>query len=700
MRAFKFLYILFFVASCHSVFADRKTDSLYKLLSTRIADTARIDVYNEFCWPVYSFSNIDSSLKYGEKAIELSSKIGDTIRLIIAYRRVGIAYINKADHKNALSYQLKSYNLARAINYKKGIASALNNMSVIYLNISDFKKAIDYGLQSQRIQEELKDSSNLFQAYYNTALLFKNIEDLKNAKQFYIKAYNIAKHRGESDQQAFAMAGLATIFKKEKKYETSQYYYLRAEQLFKADNHLQGLSEVYINLGGLYAQWDAVLKNIQLRKALAYYSKAYSINQQYHNQITASNILGNMAHAYVKLDKTDSVIYYASRAVELATQVGDKAEVVFSAKLLSDAYLKKGNYPLSIKYLNIHISLKDSIFNYEKQKDIEQKQMKFDFEKKMISDSLRVVEEKRTTTEKLNREKTIRYSLILFVILLVAFSFIMFNRFKVIKKQKNIILEQKDVVEEKQKEIIDSINYAKRIQHALLANENLLNNFIPDHFVFFKPKDIVSGDFYWATKKEDRFYLAVCDSTGHGVPGAFMSLLNMSFLNEAINEKNIEQPNKILNHVRQRLIENMDGGKDGMDAILICCKVLNNGKLDASEILYAAANNEPILVRDGIIVELPKDKMPVGIGERKESFTLQSLSLEKGDSLFLYTDGFADQFGGPKGKKFKYRPLNEMLASMSATSFDQHEQLLETTFNNWKGDLEQIDDVCIIGLHF
>src|SRR6202008_734129 len=175
--------------------------------------------------------------------------------------------------------------------------------------------------------------------------------------------------------------------------------------------------------------------------------------------------------------------------------------------------------------LTMLMAMKDSVYNYEKQKDIEQKQMTYDFERKSMADSLRVAEEKKTTEEKLKREKTIRYGLVFFAFLLIAFSVIMFNRFKIIKKQKNIIQEQKDEVEEKQKEIIDSINYAKRIQHALLANEALINHYLPKHFVFFKPKDIVSGDFYWASKKGRYYYLAVCDSTGHGVPGAFMSLL-------------------------------------------------------------------------------------------------------------------------------------------------------------------------------
>jgi serine phosphatase RsbU (regulator of sigma subunit) len=256
------------------------------------------------------------------------------------------------------------------------------------------------------------------------------------------------------------------------------------------------------------------------------------------------------------------------------------------------------------------------------------------------------------------------------------------------------VVMQKDIIEEKQKEVLDSINYARRIQYTLLANDNFIRKFLNDYFVIFKPKDIVSGDFYWATKTENKFYMAVCDSTGHGVPGAFMSLLNISFLNEAINQKKILEPNLILDYVRQRLIKyiSKDGGQDGMDATLLCFD-LNN-----SEVTYAAANNAPIVIREGEIIEYEADKMPVGIGVRDEPFKLFKMDVVKNDLILVYTDGFADQFGGPKGKKFKYRQLKDHLVANHNRSLVEQKEKLISVFENWKGDLEQVDDVCVIGI--
>jgi serine phosphatase RsbU (regulator of sigma subunit) len=228
---------------------------------------------------------------------------------------------------------------------------------------------------------------------------------------------------------------------------------------------------------------------------------------------------------------------------------------------------------------------------------------------------------------------------------------------------------QKEIIEEKQKEIVDSILYAKRIQNTLLASEKEIAQRVKDSFIYFQPKDIVSGDFYWCASQGDLFYLAVCDSTGHGVPGAFMSLLNITFLNEAINEKKFVSTAEILNHVR--------------------------GKLS-----YSAAYNPPVRVRNGESVVFPADKMPIGQGEKKQSFTEHEIDLEEGDIIYAYTDGYGDQFGGERGKKFKTSKLIELLVDLSIMDMNVQQNTLKNTFENWRGSQEQIDDVTLVGIKF
>ncbi|MCW3077770.1 MAG: protein serine/threonine phosphatase [Bacteroidetes bacterium] len=708
MLNFKLYSLVFFIFLKLGSFASGGSDSLYKLLKSKLNDTTLIDIYNELCWPVYSFSNTDSALKYGDKAIRLSTKINDQKRLAIACRRMGIAYINRADHQQALFYQNKSYDICKSIGYKKGMASALNNISVIYLNISDLKKAIDYSLRSQKLQEEIKDSTILFESYYNTGLLFKGINDYEKALIYYRKAFKVASLEKQNAKMGFALSGIGTVVKQKQKYDSAQYFYETAFNYFEKERNIQGVTEILTNLGSLFIERKDIPVNVAAKASLKYYFKALEALEAYDNNLIKSNVLGNVADSYFRLKKYDSAEYYGKKTIELATLSNNQGELVFIYSILSATYEKIGDYKQSLYYLNKHNALKDIVYNDDKQKEILQKQLQFDFDKKLLADSLQQVEEKKISStkielanSKLKQEKYLVYSLIIGIVFIITFMFFLYNRFRAIKEknfiieeQKHQVTQQKEIIEEKQKEIVASLKYAKRIQKTLLVKDNELTQYLKEHFVLFKPKDIVSGDFYWTAKKDGLFFVACCDCTGHGVPGAFMSLLSIGFLTEAINEKNILEPNKIFDHVRKRLIESIsqDGGQDGMDGILLC---IDSG---SGSITYAAANNAPVLVKEKSITHLPADKMPVGLGVRNENFKLYSFNKNDADTIYLYTDGYADQFGGGKGKKFKYKQLDELLLSLSSTPPDEQAQTLEQRFEEWKGNLEQVDDVCVIGI--
>jgi serine phosphatase RsbU (regulator of sigma subunit) len=244
-------------------------------------------------------------------------------------------------------------------------------------------------------------------------------------------------------------------------------------------------------------------------------------------------------------------------------------------------------------------------------------------------------------------------------------------------------------------EMTDSIHYANRIQQALLTPKAEIDqHFLTESFIFFQPKDIVSGDFYWATENGDKSFLAVCDCTGHGVPGAFMSLLIISLLHECINEKGITEPHHIFNYVRSKLIRHLDGSRDGMDGIILCFD-----KADGT-FTYASANRNVVVIRKNGVLKFPKDRMHVGRGHSDEtlSFNLHRLPVEKGDMIYLYTDGFTDLFGGPKAKKFTSRRLNEQLSEIAHHPVDVQQDRLAKIFRDWKGNIEQVDDVCLIGI--
>lgn len=258
------------------------------------------------------------------------------------------------------------------------------------------------------------------------------------------------------------------------------------------------------------------------------------------------------------------------------------------------------------------------------------------------------------------------------------------------------IRDQLSVIEEKNKNITDSINYAKRIQQAILPSDEEIRKSLPNAFILYKPKDVVSGDFYWFAEREGKILIAAVDCTGHGVPGAFMSMIGSALLNEIVNERHITDAGKFLDTLREGIIKAMkqtgaEGeSKDGMD-IALCV-------LEKNKIQFAGANNPVWIVSNGTLREIKGDKQPIGIHAISKSFTSHAAELQKGDCVYIFTDGYADQFGGMLGKKFKYKQLQEILISVCDKPMNQQKQALNDVIEKWKGDLEQVDDILVIGI--
>ncbi|TSJ46620.1 PP2C family protein-serine/threonine phosphatase [Fluviicola chungangensis] len=282
----------------------------------------------------------------------------------------------------------------------------------------------------------------------------------------------------------------------------------------------------------------------------------------------------------------------------------------------------------------------------------------------------------------------------LFLLFIIASLIILFFKEEMLKSQKRIT-EQKNLIEEKNKDILDSMHYAQRIQSALLPSKNNMQLLFPSSFLYFQPKDIVSGDFYWIFQNEDYRFVAVGDCTGHGVPGALMSVLGINLLHEIVENKRVFSPAEILNELRSGIIAAFDKEgksseyKDGMDISIL--------RIDrkATKYVFAAANNSVYHISGHVLEERAANRQPVGYSHDLKPFTQQEFSCQSGDLLVLFTDGFADQFGGPKNKKFRYKPFKELLLENTEKNM---ETILSARFEAWKGSLEQIDDVCVLGI--
>lgn len=350
-----------------------------------------------------------------------------------------------------------------------------------------------------------------------------------------------------------------------------------------------------------------------------------------------------------------------------------------------------------------------SVILVNQKKEIEQQNNRIQEQRKVLNKQL----------EKIHMQQLIMYLFVGIILLLVFLGFFIYRNYK-IKKEANIILSQKnaeilrqneeikmqkeqieaqrDEIALQKQEIMDSIRYASRIQQAVLPPIHVVKNILRDNFfIFNRPRDIVSGDYYFITERKNKLIISAADCTGHGVPGAFMSLLGISFLNEIINRTEVLDAAIILNHLRDNIINALNQGaehqtKDGMDMVLCVFD------FEQKFVEFAAANNPLYHVRNKELTEYKGDKMPIGLYDDLKPFTKHIIHFEQGDVFYMFSDGYADQFGGNEGKKFKYKPLKDLLISISHLPMNEQYKIVEKTHDDWKGNYFQVDDILLIGI--
>jgi len=634
-------------------------------------DTVLLNRYNMLC-NKYEYSSADSLLKYASIQLILAKKHKSVHHQIRAYTNLGVAYTRLFKFDDALACYLMARDVIES-NGRTGVSPLLGQIGYIYLRLNRKNEAYRYfklqestSLKEENYKSYLSSIVNLSD-YYNT------LSELDSSIAILNKGLAIARKQGFHDNEVIILDNIANAWYA-KALESNNRALFRKVELY-ADTALRHH----------YADKDS--------SAIYYiYGLLGALNMETGNYARSEN--------------------YYSQYISYSMRTQDIINVKLGLDECSALFARQGKYNKAYRYRLMYDSVNSLYVNEEANKQVEELNTKYETEKKEQQNIL-LKQQNDLSEEAIRQQKIITWFIIASLVASLIFGFFMYRVYSqkktahlLITKQKEEVElkqaeigQQKQVIEEKQKEIVDSINYAKRIQYALLAHEGMLSRHLAGHFVFFKPKDIVSGDFYWAAavesdKQEELFFLACCDSTGHGVPGAFMSLLSMGFLNEAIKERAMYEPHHIFDFVRGRIIETVssDGQQDGFDGILLCINKTRN------TITYAAANNSPLLVSEGRAISLGSDKMPVGKGEKAEHFRLYHIDCKAGDSLYMYTDGYPDQFGGPKGKKFKYRQLEELLLSHATEPLGKQQQVLKATLEAWQGMLEQVDDVCVMGL--
>ncbi|MCD6019691.1 MAG: protein serine/threonine phosphatase [Bacteroidetes bacterium] len=637
-------------------------------------DTLLLNEYNNLCHK-YEDESADSLFKYANLQLNLAIKINSVPHQVRAYTNLGVASTRLFKFNDALVNYLKARKILEK-NYNSGVSPIYGQIGYIYLRLYRKEEAYKYFKMQQSSSLVEKNYKSYLGSIVNLSDYFNTQGQVDSTISILNNGLSVSRKHGIHHFEVIILDNLANA------------YYALAQE--KGDKKLFVKVQQYA---------DTAL-------ALHYQDKDSTAIFYIYGLLGAVNMdIGN----YAKAEN------YYRQYISYSERTSDIFNLKIAMDEFSALYALQGKYQMAYRLRLRYDSINKLYLGEVANQQVEELNTKYGTEKKE-QQNLLLQQQNELSAKTIKQQKLISYFIITGLILSLVFAFFMYRVYNQKKKahqlitlqkeeveRKQIEIEhQKQVIEGKQKEILDSINYAKRIQYALLASDDLLkrnlrsvhDNHTSDYFVYFKPKDIVSGDFYWAAEHDNKFYLAACDSTGHGVPGAFMSLLNIGFLNEAIKEKNIDRPDEIFNYVRARLIKSIsgEGQKDGMDGVLISYDKTNQ------KIEYSAANNSPLLIRDNKIIELEKDRMPVGKGENENGFKLFSIDVKKGDVLYLYTDGYADQFGGPKAKKFKYKQLNELLLKYHNESMSSVEMILDRAFNEWKNQLEQVDDVLLVGI--
>jgi tetratricopeptide (TPR) repeat protein len=742
------LSTIFIIFSNHFLSQNKTIDSLKLVLKNSKHDTTRCNVLNLLIeasfpkeeWKTYneeimSIAEKNYNTSFPNKIIEktFAKYYAD------ALNNAGYMYKSKSEIPKALEYYNKSLNIRLKINDKKGQAESYNNIGVIFDYQGDVNKTLEYYNKSLKLKEEIGDEKEIATTRNNIGLLYGIQGDITKAIEYFNKNLKMQAKINDLAGMALSYNNIGYVSDLQKDFTKALENYKISLKIYQDIGDKNSISRELNNIGVLY------FKQNDFPLALRYYLESLEIFEETKNLQQKGNVLHNIGKIYFKQKNYKQALYYGTQALDIGQELGFPYNIMPAASLLNQIHKATGNPIKALEYYELYILMRDSINNTETRKSAIKSLLKYEYEKKTAADSIKVAEEKKVTAAQLKQEKTQRFALYGGLALVLVFAGFMFNRFRITQKQKHIIelkeketQLQKSIIEEKHKEITDSINYAERIQRSFLATKELLDENLSSprggaeggggYFVFFKPKDVVSGDFYWSAKLSNgNFALATADSTGHGVPGAIMSLLNVTSLEKAIEHHT--NPAEILNHTRQTIIERLkkdgseEGGKDGMDCSLLVFDFVSpfeggaQRARDVAAILYIAAANNPVWIIRSVstsailsgvegqvenkyeLIEIKPDKMPVGKSERQnESFTLQTIELQKGDTIYTLTDGFPDQFGGDKGKKFMSKKLKELLLANVHLSITQQKELLDATFKNWLGNLEQVDDVTVIGI--
>ena len=738
-----FAFLIFYMAGCFTLSLKaqgasdnkklKRIDSLQKELTIALKDTSKVNLLNNISINYKNLNDFENAMLFGKQALALAKKIEyrkgeakalyfigaalkangnyksaldynlqslkmfknlpDKKMLATNVSEIGGIYRVMGDFNKALDYQLKALKMREEIGDKKDIPQSLNAVGSVYSEKGEFQKALEYLLQSAKLSQEANERKSVASTYNNIANVYLALGTTDKALDYYLLALDLNEKSGNLKWKAVNLNNISNIYSKRSDFVKALKYLQESLAIKEQIGDKGGIASTLMNLGITYGN----LKDFQ--KSIDYGERSLAIREDIGDKGGIAECLRSLGLSYGELKQYNKAIEYLNRGIKLGEKIGARSSLQLCYLNLSSVYEKLNDQKNALKYYKLSAIEKDSILNMETNQNMAKMSAQFDSEKK--DNEIKLLNKDKEKQEALTSSESKKQKIIIasitggFIFLLV-FVFFVYRSYRQ-KKTDNIeIIRQKEIIEEKNIEVHSSITYAKRIQKAILPSDKILNEALANSFILFKPKDIVSGDFYWIQKIGNKVLFAVVDCTGHGVPGALMSVIGHSALNRTVKEFGLTSPAAILDKLNFLVEETFESAedevKDGMD-ISLCSLDINTNKLE-----WAGANNPLWIINNGELLELKADKQPIGKFINRKPFTGHSLQLQKNDSIYIFTDGLADQFGGPKGKKFKYKKIKDLLLQSINNTPEQQKKIILNALTKWKGELEQVDDICVMGI--
>lgn len=716
-KQFYFFAIVFFFFSFTPLFSQN-SDSLLLLLKSSKNNKTKAELYNKIS---FSLCNNDpqTALLYADSALKLSQIIKDKNNTDRAWFNKGKVYQLMGDFKKCRECFQNTLDFAQTEKNDRKLSQSYGQLGICFRNAEKYKTALTYFQKALNFAEKIGDKNLIAGCCNNMANVLSDLKQYENATEFLQRIIDMKEFIPNSDNLSAAYTNFAEIKSVEGNFEDAKIMLQNAIEIDTKNNNLHALSGGYSNLAGL----EYMSGN--LNGALKMMEKVIEIDLKIGSPSILAADYNNLGSIYQEFKKYDQAIQYYKLSVEYSKKQSGMVDILSSLNGISQCKALTGDMNGAYYTLLESMAIKDTLYNDQTNKTVAEMKSKYETEKKQLVieqledrskiDSLEIEKVNREKSESDRTKKRQFYIFSSGFIVLLIISFLIFRSYRQkqkaneiitrqkeeVENQKLLVEHQKEIVEEKNKEILDSIIYAKRLQDAILPPLKVVKEYLPDSFILYKPKDIVAGDFYFMEPIGNKIVIAAADCTGHGVPGAMVSVVCANALNRAVKEFNLTESGKILDKVRELVLETFSKSesevKDGMD-ISLCVMDLKLQKL-----YWSGANNPLWLFRkneNGIVdlTEYKPDKQPIGKTEQPLPFNTSVIDCKKEDTFYIFTDGYEDQFGGEKGKKFKSSKMKEMLLSFQSLSMENQRLSILSSFENWKGDLEQVDDVCIIGI--